>query len=432
MTQFVLAGSATVYLAGQTAAIAGIGALTIEANGDYTFTPAANFSGPVPVATYTVTDGSSPDDTSTLTITVTPVGDAFADANESVETAEDEELTGNVLIGTSSPDGAVSVTQFVLAGSATVYLAGQTAAIAGIGALTIAANGDYTFTPAANYSGPVPVATYTVTDGSSPDDTSTLTIAVTPVGDAFADANESVETAEDEELTGNVLIGTSSPDGAVSVTQFVLAGSATVYLAGQTAAIAGIGALTIAANGDYTFTPAANYSGPVPVATYTVTDGSSPDDTSTLTIAVTPVGDAFADANESVETAEDEELTGNVLIGTSSPDGAVSVTQFVLAGSATVYLAGQTAAIAGIGALTIAANGDYTFTPAANYSGPVPVATYTVTDGSSPDDTSTLTIAVTPVGDAFADANESVETAEDEELTGNVLIGTSTPMVRSL
>ena len=169
MTQFqCLLAAPTVYLAGQTAAIAGIGALTIAANGDYTFTPAANYSGPVPVATYTVTDGSSPDDTSTLTITVTPVGDAFADANESVETAEDEELTGNVLIGTSSPDGAVSVTQFVLAGSATVYLAGQTAAIAGIGALTIEANGDYTFTPAANYSGPVPVATYTVTDGSSP------------------------------------------------------------------------------------------------------------------------------------------------------------------------------------------------------------------------------------------------------------------------
>ena len=90
----------------------------------------------------------------------------------------------------------------------------------------------------------------------------------------------------------------------------------------------------------------------------------------------------------------------------------------MLAGSATVYLAGQTAAIAGIGALTIAANGDYTFTPAANYSGPVPVATYTVTDGSSPDDTSTLTIAVTPVGDAFADANESVETAEDDGADG--------------
>ena len=81
----------------------------------------------------------------------------------------------------------------------------------------------------------------------------------------------------------------------------------------------------------------------MPVATYTVTDGSAPDDTSTLTIAVTPVGDAFADANETVSTAEDEELTGNVLTGTTSPDGAVSVTQFVLAGSATVYLAGQTA-----------------------------------------------------------------------------------------
>ncbi|MFQ3464946.1 cadherin-like domain-containing protein, partial [Escherichia coli] len=106
-------------------------------------------------------------------------------------------------------------------------------------------------------------------------------------------------------------------------------------------------------------------------------------------------------------------MSGNVLTGTTSPDGTVSVTQFTLAGSPTVYLAGETATIAGVGTLSIAASGAYTFTPALDYSGPVPVATYTASDGSAPDVTSTLTIAVTAVGDVFTDASETVSTAED-------------------
>ena len=167
----------------------------------------------------------------------------------------------------------MTVTQFQVAGDPTVYTAGQTATIAGVGTLTIDADGSYTFTPAANYNGPVPVATYTVTDGSARD-TSTLTISVTPVDDAFTDGNETVTTPEDTAITGSVLTGTSV-DGPVTVTQFTVAGDPTVYTAGDTATIAGVGTLTIDANGGYTFTPAANYNGAVPVATYTVTDGSA-------------------------------------------------------------------------------------------------------------------------------------------------------------
>ena len=63
-----------------------------------------------------------------------------------------------------------------------------------------------------------------------------------------------------------------------------------------------------------------------------------------------------------------------------------------------------------MGTLRSTANGSYTFTPAANYNGAVPVATYTLTDGSA-GDTSTLTIRSTPVDDAFTDANEAVITA---------------------
>ena len=38
--------------------MAGQGTLTLNADGSYTFTPAANWNGAFPVVTYTVTDGS--------------------------------------------------------------------------------------------------------------------------------------------------------------------------------------------------------------------------------------------------------------------------------------------------------------------------------------------------------------------------------------
>ncbi|WP_170293578.1 cadherin-like domain-containing protein, partial [Shewanella litoralis] len=79
------------------------------------------------------------------------------------------------------------------------------------------------------------------------------------------------------------------------------------------------------ANGTYSFTPVANYNGPVPVITYVLTDGSSTD-TSTLTISVTPVNDNFTDANENISVNEDSgTTTGTVLTGTSSVDGPVTV-----------------------------------------------------------------------------------------------------------
>jgi VCBS repeat-containing protein len=413
VTNFTVGG--TTYAAGASAALAGIGSLTVNADGSYVFTPVANYDGPVPVATYTVTDGVSTD-TSTLTISVTPVIDGFTEADEVVSVNEDTTLNGTVLAGTTSVDGPVSVTGFTISG--TSYAPGAAAALAGVGSLTINADGSYTFIPAANYNGPVPVATYSVTDGIS-SDTSTLTINVTPVADSFVDADETVSLDEDTVLTGSVLTGTSSVDGSVSVTQFVV--GATTYAAGTTATIAGVGALMINADGSYTFTPATNYNGAVPVATYTVTDGVSTG-TSTLTISVTPVTDGFTDTDEVVSVNEDTTLNGSVLAGTSSVDGPVSVTNFTIGG--TPYSAGASAAIAGVGALTINADGSYTFTPAANYNGLVPVATYTVTDGVSTE-TSTLTISVTPVTDGFADADEVVSVDEDTTLNGAVLAGTT-------
>ncbi|WP_447918949.1 retention module-containing protein [Achromobacter aegrifaciens] len=73
VTEFTING--TKYAAGSTATIAGVGAIVINADGSYTFTPAANWNGNVPPITYTVTDGTATT-SSTLDIDVLPVNDA--------------------------------------------------------------------------------------------------------------------------------------------------------------------------------------------------------------------------------------------------------------------------------------------------------------------------------------------------------------------
>src|SRR6185369_11179511 len=77
------------------------------------------------------------------------------------------------------------------------------------------------------------------------------------------------------------------------------------------------------------------------------------------------------------------------------------------------------------GTLTIAANGDYTFTPAANYAGSAPVATYTLTDGSS-GDTSTLAITVTAVDDAPTVSAPPAANVSEEGLAGAIADATGT------
>ena len=118
------------------------------------------------------------DSTSTLTINVTPVDDSFTDISENVTTAEDTAVTGSVLTGTSSVDGPVSVVNFTIDGVAGTFTAGQIATIANVGTLVIGTNGAYTFTPDANYNGSVPTVSYTVTDGSGTDVTSTLNLSL--------------------------------------------------------------------------------------------------------------------------------------------------------------------------------------------------------------------------------------------------------------
>jgi CshA-type fibril repeat protein len=259
-------------------------------------------------------------------------------------TAEDTPVSGNVLGNDTDVDTgtALSVTQFTVAGLAGSFTAGQTASIANVGTLLINSNGSYTFTPALNYSGTAPVATYTLSDGTATS-TATLTVGVTPVNDAPVAADDTATTAEDTPVSGNVLTNDSDVDSAsLGITPFVVNGN--TVAAGTTAAIPGVGTLLINTNGSYVFTPAQNYNGSVPVATYTLSDGTATS-TATLAINVTSINDAPAGANDAVTTAEDTPVSGNVLANDSDVDAgtALAVTQFSVNGS--TIAAGTIAAI---------------------------------------------------------------------------------------
>ncbi|TWX63355.1 tandem-95 repeat protein, partial [Colwellia hornerae] len=405
ITSFTVDGNT--FNAGETVTLTE-GELTLNADGSYTFTPADNFNGAVPVISYIVTDGAGDTDSSTLTISVTPVSD-LTDSNESVTTAEDTAISGNVLDNAETADGPLTVTSFTVDGN--TFNVGETVTLTE-GELTLNADGSYTFTPADNFNGAVPVITYNVTDGAGDTDSSTLTISVTPVSD-LTDSNESVRTAEDTAISGNVLDNAETADGPLTVTSFTVDGN--TYSAGDTVTLTE-GELTLNADGSYTFIPADNFNGSVPVISYIVTDGAGDTDSSTLTISVTPVSD-LTDADEAVTTAEDTAISGNVLDNGNSIEGTLTVTSFTVGGN--TFNAGETVTLTE-GELTLNADGSYTFTPADNFNGAVPVITYIVTDGAGDTDSSTLTISVTPVSD-LTDSNESVTTAEDTAISGNVL-----------
>ncbi len=142
------------------------------------------------------------------------------------------------------------------------------------------------------------------------------------------------------------------------------------------------------------------------VFTYRVTDSDGDAVTATLTIAISGLNDAPVADDETNTVTEDVTLTVNaasgLLAGDTDADGdTLAVTTFTVAGDLTVYNAGDTATIAGKGDLTINPDGSYSFDPAPNYAGSVPVATYTVSDGTTTD-TGTLTLTVDAVPDAPA------------------------------
>jgi large repetitive protein len=305
------------------------GTLTIAADGTYSYTPAAGYTGPDSF-TYTATDAAGKTGTATVNLTVTPVA-----TTDAASTPANTPLSGTTVLANDT-----GTTLTVTAHTAPLH-----------GTLSIAADGTYLYTPTSGYSGPDSF-TYTVTDASG--NTSTATVALTVAPTAFADvATISANTT---------LTGTTVLTNDVGTLLTVTSNSAALH-----------GTVTVAADGTYTYIPATGYSGPDSF-TYTVTDSSGSTSTATVSLTVNPTA-----TNDAGTTKAGVALNGSTVL---SNDAGSTLT--VTANSAPAH-----------GSVTIAADGTYLYTPAPGYSGPDSF-TYTTTDAAGHSATATVNIAVTP------------------------------------
>lgn len=458
VTGFTVDGT-TVYSPGATLTIQDKGVLTLQTDGNWTFEPVADWNGTLPEVTYFISDGNSGGESSAkLNITITPVQDAFddqitvhgnasvttdvyandtfANADKTVEsvtqgghgqvtfvngqvtytpnvgfvgtdsytytvrsggivetatvrvtventvpvtrpdvnvTPEDNVVTGNVLLNDTDPDGdPLTVTQFNVDGQTAP--AGYPVIIAGVGAFTLRGDGSYTLTPIADWNGRVPTITYTVNDaligGNS---TGMLNIIVSPVVDINAD---DATTHAGRPVTTDVLANDSfsNPDATI------------------TAVTNGENGSTVLQNGQIIYTPRSGFVG-TDTYSYTVTSGGV-SETTTVTVHVTNIVPVVNP--EGVITPQGTPVSGNLLTNDSDPNGdPIHLSAFQIDGKS--YNAGETAALAGIGSVTVLQDGSYSFTPEGSWHGFVPALTYTVSDGNEGGETNgTLRILVAP------------------------------------
>ncbi|WP_319584175.1 VCBS domain-containing protein [uncultured Pseudodesulfovibrio sp.] len=211
----------------------------------------------------------------------------------------------------------------------------------------------------------------------------------------YSSTDGAIVVAEDSSISIDVLGNDTDPDlpnDTLSITDLGDAAHGTVSVV----------------NGEVLYTPDDNYNGPDSF-TYTITDEGGATDTATVYLNVTPVNDAPIAVSDTVTVLEDHSASGNVITGSGADhagqdtdiDGdSLTVTQFSVQGDTDTYAAGETAHIEGVGDLVINTDGSYTFTPADDYDGAVPTATYTVTDGNGGYDSADLSISITPENDA--------------------------------
>lgn len=363
------------------------GRVTITANNTVLYVPQQGYVG-TDSYTYTVTSGGV---TETATVTVILTNTAPGTGNFFATTPEDVNATGNILTTLRDPDGdPIAVSGFTV--NNVSYNVGQRAAIPGVGTFIIDAAGNYTFTPVSDWNGKVPTIEITVNDGNlGGTNRASLDITVTPITDIVDDT---ATTHAGKTVTLDVLANDSFENSAKAIT----ATSAPLH-----------GSVSIVGN-QLVYTPVAGYVGS-DTFTYTVTSGGV---TETATVVVSMTNTAPVSRDVTLSTAEDSVLRDRVS-GTDADGDPLVLIGFTLSGIS--YSAGQTAVVEA-GSLTMKADGNWVFTPAADWNGTVPLATYTLSDGNTGTTTSNLRISVIPVVDAM---NDSAVTHTDNSVVIPVL-----------
>ena len=354
------------------------GTLNLHADGTFTYSPEANFSG-IDTFTYRASDGAVTSNVATVSITVRPVNDPPRASNDEYATDEDVPLAvpaAGVLGNDTDPDGDPLTTYPLVSGPAH-------------GRLHLNADGSFTYTPDPDFSG-TDSFTYLASDGDMFSNGATVTITVRPVNDPPRARDDSFETNEDVPLEVGV-------PGVLDNDADVDPDALSAVLVSDPAH----GTLNLEADGSFSYTPAENYSGEDSF-TYEAGDGSAVSDVATVSIAVRPVNDPPVPRDDAYETDEDTllDVPAPGVVGNDTDQDGDPVT------------------VAGItppahGQLSIDADGAFRYRPDPDFAGPDSFR-YQLTGALHL--SAKVSIAVRPVNDAPLARDDSYETDEDTPL----------------
>ena len=349
------------------------GSVVVNGDGTFTYTPTAaaretarkTFYADTDRFRITVDDGHGGVKTVALTATIAPAqvvtNNPPVANNDSYSTAEDAALnvTGPGILGNDTDaDGNTLIAGSIVGPSH--------------GSLSVFNDGSFSYIPNANFNG-TDSFTYKATDGTATSASATVTITVTPVNDAPVANNESYSTAEDTALnvTGPGILGNDTDVDSANLTATKVTDPAH-------------GTVTVNANGSFTYTPNANYNG-ADSFTYRTSDGTATSTAATVNLTVTAVNDAPVATGDSYTTTRDVPLTvsGPGLLANDTDVDSANLTATKVTDPAH-------------GTVTVNANGSFTYTPNANYSG-ADSFTYRVSDGTAASAAATVSLTVTPV-----------------------------------
>ena len=356
----------------------GSGALTLNADGSFTYIPNAGFSGSDSF-TYQANDGAL--DSNTVTVNITINAGAAPIANDDAYTTDEDIALVRVAPGVLGND--------VGSGTLTAVLVGDVTS----GTLTLTADGSFSYIPNANYNGSDSF-TYVTNDGTTDSNLATVSITINPVNDPPVATDDAYTT--DEDVTLNIaasgVLGNDTDPESDPLTAALLTDVTS-------------GSLTLSADGSFDYIPNADFNG-TDSFTYEARDGNGGATPGTVTITVNPINDPPVATDDAYTTDEDIALVRvapGVLGNDTDPDGD----------TLTAVLVGDVTS----GTLTLTADGSFSYIPNANYNGSDSF-TYVTNDGTTDSNLATVSITINPVNDPPVATDDAYTT--DEDVTLNI------------
>ncbi|MDU7390517.1 Ig-like domain-containing protein, partial [Atlantibacter hermannii] len=366
-----------------------IGSVTVDENGNWSFTPETALDDGEHAFTVEVTDAAGNTSPATSAGTITIDTTAPAAASEVTLSGGDQTLAD----GASTLDSTPTISGEAEAGSTVVIYDNGEA----IGTVTADENGSWSFTPATTLDDGEHAFTVDVTDPAGNTSPSTSAGTITIDTTAPAAASEVTLSGDDQTLAD----GASTKDTTPTVSGEAEPGSTVVIYDNGTE----IGTVTADADGNWSFTPETALDDGEHTFTVDVTDpaGNTSPATSAGTITIDTT--APAAASEVTLTGDNQPLAD----GASTQDTTPTVSGEAEPGSTVVIYDNGTE----IGSVTADENGNWSFTPETALDDGEHTFTVNVTDPAG--NTSPSTAAGTITIDTTAPAAASEVTLSDDD-----------------